>query len=333
MRGSAEDQNTDFRYHYTNRFADRDIFVRYYGGGIGHARSSTGTPPSVLTAFDEEDFEWQDVDDPHQDDPGANVGEQSDAALEPSNDADRLRNIIPELVGAEIPMDCREDEEAVDEDKGVLPVDQQYIGQTQADLATMRTNKSIKVFWDGIPPHLLNGYQHAVQNMLSAQQPNVHHSGIRHPMEEPAHYLHPYSHQDGTIHQERKGVLHLVHAWTSQGHPNEPLHPSQEMRGGGVLKKEQAVRAYLLASRPIALVLAEMFKALFPLEYEEYRQAFDAGVWFQEDEGPWLGRAIVYKLDVNLHFDHQDGGPTATFPVGQFEGGAMEIPQLNARLE
>lgn len=101
-----------------HRFADRDIFVRYYGGGIGHARSSTGAPPSVLTAFDEEDFEWQDVDDPHQDDPGANVGEQSDTALEPSNDADRLRNIIPELVGEEIPMEYREDEEAVDEDKG-----------------------------------------------------------------------------------------------------------------------------------------------------------------------------------------------------------------------
>lgn len=100
------------------RFADRDIFVRYYGGGIGHARSSTGAPPSVQTVFDEEDFEWQDVDDPHEDDPAANAGELSDAALEPSNDADRLRNIIPELVGEEIPMDCREDEEAVDEDRG-----------------------------------------------------------------------------------------------------------------------------------------------------------------------------------------------------------------------
>ncbi|KAL7283556.1 hypothetical protein ACG7TL_002990 [Trametes sanguinea] len=31
-----DDGDIDFRYHYVNIFADRDMFMRYYGGGIGH---------------------------------------------------------------------------------------------------------------------------------------------------------------------------------------------------------------------------------------------------------------------------------------------------------
>ncbi|KAI0742300.1 hypothetical protein C8Q80DRAFT_1108850 [Daedaleopsis nitida] len=92
------------------------------------------------------------------------------------------------------------------------------------------------------------------------------------------------------------------------------------------------VQTYFYAMRKVALILAEMFKTFFPDEYERYRQAFDAGVWLEQDPGPWGGRAIVYKLDLALHWDKGDGGPTATFPVGFFDGGIMEIPQLRARL-
>ena len=80
-------------------------------------------------------------------------------------------------------------------------------------------------------------------------------------------------------------------------------------------------------------MLGIMFQELFPEEYEEYRPAFEAGVWFTEDPGPWIARAIVWKLHVNLHVDEQDAGPTATFSVGDFEGGYLELPQLNARFK
>ncbi|KAI0349974.1 hypothetical protein OH77DRAFT_1499288 [Trametes cingulata] len=33
----SDDPDMDFRYYYVNMFADRDIFLRYHGGGIGHA--------------------------------------------------------------------------------------------------------------------------------------------------------------------------------------------------------------------------------------------------------------------------------------------------------
>ena len=94
-----------------------------------------------------------------------------------------------------------------------------------------------------------------------------------------------------------------------------------------------AVKWYFQASDTVASVLAAMFEALFPEEYQKYCAAFDAGAWHIEDSGPWIGRVIVFKLEVNLHADKLDGGPTATFPLGIFEGGWMEVPQLQARFQ
>lgn len=71
-----------------------------------------------------------------------------------------------------------------------------------------------------------------------------------------------------------------------------------------------------------------MFKRLFPDIYQKFQAAFDAGVWLSEDPGPWLGRAIVYKLQVDAHLDQKDLSPTASFPCGAFTGGEMQIPQL-----
>jgi len=75
-----------------------------------------------------------------------------------------------------------------------------------------------------------------------------------------------------------------------------------------------------------------MFKAAFPEHYEQYREAFKAGVWFPEDPGPFLGRSVVYKLQGKLHKDHKDVGPSACFPVGFFEGGEMLLPQFKTKL-
>jgi hypothetical protein len=77
--------------------------------------------------------------------------------------------------------------------------------------------------------------------------------------------------------------------------------------------------------------LATIFQELFPEEYEEFQSAFKAGVWLQEDPGPWLGRAIIYKLDGLIHVDRNDKSPTVSFPCGEFEGGELMIPQLDAK--
>jgi hypothetical protein len=77
-----------------------------------------------------------------------------------------------------------------------------------------------------------------------------------------------------------------------------------------------AVRYYYMATAEVALVLESYFAAAFPTEHAQYKEAFAAGVWLTEDPGPWLGRAIVYKLQVRPHQDRLDGGPTAIFNVG-----------------
>jgi hypothetical protein len=76
-----------------------------------------------------------------------------------------------------------------------------------------------------------------------------------------------------------------------------------------------------------------MFEEFYPGEYKKYKKAFDAGVWIEEDPGPWLGRAIVYKLHVSLHTDKHDDGPTVSFPAGYFNGGNMQIPQTRSLFE
>jgi hypothetical protein len=93
-----------------------------------------------------------------------------------------------------------------------------------------------------------------------------------------------------------------------------------------------AIASYYSFTADVANAIAIMFKAAFPKVYAQYRQAFDAGVWLQEDPGPFLGRSVVYKLQSKLHNDGNDVGPSASFPVGSFEGGEMLVPQLKTKL-
>jgi len=83
----------------------------------------------------------------------------------------------------------------------------------------------------------------------------------------------------------------------------------------------------------VACTIGFTFKAVFLEWYDRYQQAFEAGVWFADDPGPFLGRALVYKLQGRLHKDRHDVGPSVSFPVGQFTGGEMVFPQLNVKLQ
>jgi hypothetical protein len=93
-----------------------------------------------------------------------------------------------------------------------------------------------------------------------------------------------------------------------------------------------AIRWYYETTKIVGQILGVMFKAIYPAIYDKYMAAFQAGVWEKADPGPWLGRAIVYKLQVNLHNDGRDDGPTASFPVGFYNEGHMLVPDLKAKL-
>ncbi|KAJ7812200.1 hypothetical protein B0H14DRAFT_2857533 [Mycena olivaceomarginata] len=64
-----------------------------------------------------------------------------------------------------------------------------------------------------------------------------------------------------------------------------------------------AVRYYYRATREVAIYLSCMFEVAYPEYHAKYTKAFKAGVWEPADPGPWIGRAIVYKLQVSEHVD------------------------------
>ena len=93
-----------------------------------------------------------------------------------------------------------------------------------------------------------------------------------------------------------------------------------------------AAKIYYKATRYTSAKLAGLFQASFPLYYKKYRKAFEAGVWEEEDTGPWIGRAIIWKLQVRIHRDGLDEGPVACFPCGRYTGAEMCLPDLDAKL-
>ena len=94
-----------------------------------------------------------------------------------------------------------------------------------------------------------------------------------------------------------------------------------------------SVKSYFQQTRPIAFHVAAFLDAVFPEWYDVYAAAFAAGSMFLEDPGPFLARAIIYKLQGKLHKDGRDAGPSVSFGVGRYEGGEMYFPQLGAKLK
>ena len=93
-----------------------------------------------------------------------------------------------------------------------------------------------------------------------------------------------------------------------------------------------SVSGYYLATQATAQEVSDRFKAAFPKEYAKYAQAFEAGVVNLFDLGPFIGRALVWKMQVQVHQDGLDEGPGAIFPCGYFHGGHLYIPDLGLKL-
>lgn len=76
------------------------------------------------------------------------------------------------------------------------------------------------------------------------------------------------------------------------------------------------------------------FKYFSKTWYHNYRQAFQAGRFFDEetDPGPFLGRALVWKVQVEPHVDTKDKGPSAMFNSGYYKGGALYYPDLKLKI-
>lgn len=89
--------------------------------------------------------------------------------------------------------------------------------------------------------------------------------------------------------------------------------------------------SYYDSSRAVAQHIEAYLLAVFPQWAKDYRSCFDAGRLLPQDPGPFLGRAIIYKLQGEVHKDCRDAGPSASFGVGYYDGGNMLVPQLGAK--
>ncbi|KAF8230865.1 hypothetical protein L208DRAFT_1378361 [Tricholoma matsutake] len=158
----------------------------------------------------------------------------------------------------------------------VEPLDSQYKDCTLTDLEKC-IGKGKKVVHDGLHGDALKLYHKATQMLCSCVHPKFEKDQRYNtkPKEllDPClmHYQIQLNQASGTSEaEERKGVLHLVQGW---------------IHGIGL----GGIWCWYCATRPVTLVLATIFKELFPKEYEEFKAAFEAGVWLEDDPGPWLG--------------------------------------------
>ncbi|KAF8867895.1 hypothetical protein CPB84DRAFT_1810481, partial [Gymnopilus junonius] len=237
-----------------------------------------------------------------------------------------------------------------------IDLSQQYTGRTKETLEFLKKNNPKSIINDGLSNNQCKAYQLASQAVCSAlplhsRFDSTRHEGVnimkfesgsrkdnsddQQPPEPDNEEVNPeaYEPDEELGHFERKeqaGVVHLVHGWQQQAQARtkglfisgDISHTSTSLAAAG---------SYYYLTQSIAATLAKMFQAVFPEEYRKYEKAFEAGVWMQCDPGPYLGRAIIYKLQGRLHKDKHDLGPSASFGVGYYTGGEMLFPQFGTK--
>ncbi|KAF5313363.1 hypothetical protein D9611_008590 [Ephemerocybe angulata] len=174
-------------------------------------------------------------------------------------------------------------------------------------------------------------YHTVMQGVSSLVTPVANARDIRHPAD--AFMAYPEGREgvdEGSSAHESAGVKHFVHGWPMQGHPHGVLYPSGDMVKGSFAALTAS--HYFEATKPLSYAVRARFKMCFPQYFEKYDKAFKAGQFNFSDPGPFLGRALVWKLQVNVHQDGLDDGPAGILPSGYFDGGELYLPDLKLKL-
>ncbi|KAJ8517580.1 hypothetical protein ONZ45_g5228 [Pleurotus djamor] len=202
------------------------------------------------------------------------------------------------------------------------------------DVAPRDVEYDPTIHHDGFLPDEVELAYELAQELHAEMQPVLNERDVRHLDDQGPTHEYTVMDDNGVEikHCERRGTTHLVHGWHGPGQTHEPLVTSADMMGRhGALRFGEVIRHFALSAAN-ALRLKAYFKITFPEYYALYQEAFEAGVWMRVDPGPWLGKAIVYKLQVTPHVDGQDDGPTACYPTGYFAGGEAYFPDLGIKL-
>ena len=96
----------------------------------------------------------------------------------------------------------------------------------------------------------------------------------------------------------------------------------------------RSVNAYYTRSYKAASFMNRAYRAAAPEDWEVRSKEFEKGRWLEHDPGPWLGRALLWKLQVSAHRDITDGkfhlgGKTNE---GDYDGGTAVYPDFGLKL-
>ncbi|KAF6751248.1 hypothetical protein DFP72DRAFT_1071452 [Ephemerocybe angulata] len=89
---------------------------------------------------------------------------------------------------------------------------------------------------------------------------------------------------------------------------------------------------YFAATAPMSNAVRQRFKMVFLQYFEKYDTAFKAGQVITSDPGPFLGCALVWKLQVHPPQDGLDEVPAEIFPLGDFKDSELLLPNLMVKL-
>ncbi|KAK7051512.1 hypothetical protein VNI00_004486 [Paramarasmius palmivorus] len=234
-----------------------------------------------------------------------------------------------------------------------LPLERQHDKHRLLSSVIEAKNKGIRFYHDGFKNSLIERYYESVQTLCTFNGPKPDHTSRRHGVQAAAgtEYHHfristnvpwtsdpkavkpglVYSNDGGKTAIEPAGVLHLVEGWEQRGHHNQGLYLSSALSGSG-----QAIGAtanFYETNNCLERCVEAAMEVFFPEQHHITSKARDAArVVSQRPGGCYIGRAVVYKLQLFLHCDNGDYQVSASFPAGRFNGGFMIIPQFKAKL-
>lgn len=87
-------------------------------------------------------------------------------------------------------------------------------------------------------------------------------------------------------------------------------------------------QAFISRTSSTTLIASAICQAFFPATHKAALRHFKAGKYFEADTGPWLGRALGYKVPTTTHPDEGDSGTTFITSVGCYSGGCLEFLDL-----
>lgn len=155
-------------------------------------------------------------------------------------------------------------------------------------------------------------------------------------------HVHPVD--DST--DEWLSVYHIMHCWPMKGHAKAQtvsylwysnclsyLFNPQPMTPSGVRSAthQMCQQTFLTRTIAVTVIASCISQHFFPKNHKRALKRFKAGCYLGDDVGPWLGRALGYKVPTTTHPDEGDSGTTFITAVGSYLEGCLELHNLEVR--